>query len=33
MREVRYFDKLVSDLRPERADFLVRALQELVEQA
>lgn len=32
MREVRYFDKLVSDLRPERADLLVRALQKLVEQ-
>src|SRR5947199_10399264 len=32
MREVRYFDKLVSDLRAEGADFLVRALQELVEQ-
>src|SRR5580692_9044013 len=32
MREVGYLDKLVSDLRPERADFLVRALQKLVEQ-
>src|SRR5438477_10726839 len=32
MREVRYFDKLVSDLRAKCADFLVRALQELVEQ-
>src|SRR5438128_799338 len=32
MREVRYFDKLVSDLRPELADFLVRSLQKLVEQ-
>src|SRR5260370_41213558 len=32
MREVRSFDKLVSDLRPEHPDFLMRALQELVEQ-
>ena len=29
MREVRYLDKLISDLRPERADLLVRALQKL----
>ena len=32
MREVRYFDKLVSDLRPECADFLVRTIEELLEQ-
>ena len=32
MREVGYLDKLVSDLRLEPADFLVRALQKLVEQ-
>src|ERR1700747_2719582 len=32
MREVGYLEKLVSDLRRERADFLVRALQKLVEQ-
>ena len=32
MGEVRYFDKLVSDLRSESADFLVRTLQKLVEQ-
>src|SRR5690349_8591561 len=32
MREVRYFDKLVSDLRPECADFLVGTLQKIVEQ-
>ena len=32
MREVRYFDKFVSDLRPESADFLVRTLQKIVEQ-
>jgi hypothetical protein len=33
MREVCYFDRLVSDLRPEPANFLVWALQELVKQA
>src|ERR1700719_5076897 len=33
MREICYLDTLVSDLRPEPVDFLVRALQELVEQA
>src|SRR5260370_40246293 len=32
MGEVRYFDKLVCDLRPEHPDLLMRALQELVEQ-
>src|ERR1700738_2305605 len=33
MREVRYFDKLVSDLAPERSDFLMRTPQELVKQS
>src|ERR1700730_18505242 len=33
MREVRYFDKLVSDLAPECSDFLMRTPQELVEQS
>src|SRR5690348_12333163 len=32
MREVRYFDKLVSDLRSQPADFLVWTLQKLVEK-
>ena len=32
MREIRYFYKVVSDLRPECADFLVRTLQKIVEQ-